>query len=181
LIGIDKYQHYPPLVGAVKDVEDVFDFLLSSLSVPTSCITKLLDHEATADAIVNGIRSLAHHPDIKHGDAILVYFSGHGARAIAPQGWETSDGYVETICPVDISSDLTAKPLVSGIPDLMLNMLITQIAEKKGDNIVWSRFPTFRAPLAETSFFICARLSYSIAVILRTVCAANRSYQAFVE
>jgi len=181
LIGIDKYEHYPPLFGAVKDMECISDFLTNSLAVPNNRITKLLDNEATKDAIVKMIRSLANSSDIIRNDAILIYFAGHGARATAPHGWPTNDGYIETICPVDISALPTAEPLVTGIPDLVLNMLITQLAEEKGDNIVWFRFSTFRVPLSNTSFLGSNRLSSSIVVTRRVVCVASRLQRAFVQ
>ena len=180
LIGIDKYRHYPPLVGSIKDVQDVFDFLVHSLAVPGDRITTILDDKATKDAIVDGIRTLANRPDIKHGDAILIYFSGHGAKTPAPQEWPTNDGYIEMICPVDISAESTAEPLVTGIPDLVLNRLITQLAAKKGDNIVWFRFSTFRVPFSNTVFHGTNRLLYSIVVTRRMACVANRSHQVFV-
>lgn len=136
MIGIDKYLNYRELRGAVKDANDVVDLLMNCMDVPEGRITKLLDQAATADAIIGGIRSLTYNADIMRGDPVFIYFAGHGARAIVPQGWETTDGRVETICPVDLSADDIGENTVSGIPDVVLNALITELADKKGDNIV---------------------------------------------
>jgi len=141
LIGIDKYQHYEPLAGAEKDVEGVVSFLSSVLSVPPSRIKKVLNGDATRVRIIREIKALQSNRNIKFGDPIFIYFSGHGARSDVPVGWRrhTPDGKLETICPVDISHRTTvSSPPVTGIPDIVLDSLISELAAKKGDNIVCS-------------------------------------------
>ncbi|KIM78728.1 hypothetical protein PILCRDRAFT_583059 [Piloderma croceum F 1598] len=138
IIGINEYIHYKPhLSGAVKDANDIEHFLIDSMSVPPNHIKKLLNGDATKDRIIEEIQSLYTHRDIDkdRGDAILIYYAGHGARGAAPDGWSTPDGQIEMICPVDMSPSDAAEPRITGIPDIVLNELISQLAVQKGNNI----------------------------------------------
>jgi Caspase domain len=139
LVGIDKYLHYIHLTGAVYDASCMRDFLSSKLSVPQDRIRTLLDDEATKVRIIEEIQALKTNPDIQCGDPILVYFAGHGARSPVPVGHNSyaNEGWFESLCPVDISPPNASSP-VTAIPDVVLGFLISELAEKKGDNIVCS-------------------------------------------
>lgn len=123
-----------PLKGAVKDANAIEDFLVNSLSVPPNHITKLLNGDATKDHIIKELQALSTNPAIGKDDAILIYFAGHGTVCAPPDGW-TSLSRIEMICPVDISTENAAE-LRTGIPDIVLNLLIGQLAVAKGNNIV---------------------------------------------
>jgi hypothetical protein len=138
VIGINKYEHWTRLKGAVKDANDITNFLKESLSVPENHITKLLDGDAKKDRIIKELVSLSTNRNINKDDAILIYFAGHGSFCAAPEGWDSRDLQIEMICPVDISLPNVAQPTTTGIPDILLNVLISELAEKKGDNIVRS-------------------------------------------
>ena len=140
VIGINDYQHWTPLKGAVKDANDIENFLINSLSVPPNHIKKLLDGDATKYHIIEALQAFSTNPNINKecGDAILVYFAGHGSFCTAPEGWESRSNQIEMICPVDISREEAAEPRITGIPDIILNRLISQLVKDKGDNIVCS-------------------------------------------
>jgi len=141
LVGINEYQnpdHYRPLSGAIHDVDLIEKFLLTNLSVPRHRVRTLLESDATKDNIIHEIQRLQIDPDIDYGDPILLYYAGHGARSPAPADYNTyaSDGWFESLCPVDISPpNVTVPSPVTGIPDVVLDLLISELAEKKGDNI----------------------------------------------
>ena len=136
LVGIDKYFHHPHLTGAVHDARCMGDFLSSKLSVPQDRITRLLDDEATKVRIIEEIQAVKTNPDIQYGDPILFYFAGYGARSPAPVEHNT---YVmfESLCPVDVSLHNASSP-VTAIPEVVLGLLISELAAEKGDNIVCS-------------------------------------------
>ena len=137
VIGIDNYPQMP-LKGAVKDAEDIENLLINSWSVPPSRIKMLRNGDATKDCIIEELQALSTNKEIEKDDAILVYFAGHGSTCAPPEGW-TSSGRIEMICPVDISAEDAAEPR-TGIPDIVLNLLIGQLAVAKGDNIVRSHY-----------------------------------------
>jgi hypothetical protein len=108
------------------------------LSVPPNHIKKLLNGDATKDRIIRELQAFSTNADInkERGDAILIYFAGHGSFCAPPEGWESRGNQIEMICPVDISCEEQAESRITGIPDIILNLLISQLAVDKGDNIV---------------------------------------------
>lgn len=80
---------------------------------------------------------------IKHGDPILFYFSGHGARVQAPSGWPMgwkdlhgTEREIEMILPYDAVYDIQNQDKrISGIPDRTLGSLLRKVARKHGQNI----------------------------------------------
>ena len=175
IIGINEYQHYKPhLKGAVKDANEIEYFLIDCLSVPPNRITKLLDGAATKQRIIEEFQSLCAHGDNQPdtGDAILIYFAGHGAKVPAPEGWDR--GEIETICPVDMSLPDAPEPQITGIPDIVLNELISQLAEQKGNNIVGIHYPTALLRAADHN-----RPSFWTAVMPRMASATFMSHLTF--
>jgi hypothetical protein len=67
------------------------------------------------------------------------------------------------ICPVDMSLREAADPRITGIPDIVLNKLISQLAEEKGNNIVRSLPAILRSKPPHYD-----RLLFWTAVILQT-------------
>jgi len=115
------------------------DYLQKHLGVPSSQIRNLRDSEATRAAIIEGIEAFSLNDQIKDGDPILIYYAGHGGSADAPEGWETGTGKVELLVPYDHSSPLETLEDGNhkhGIPVRTLGALLSQLANKKGDNIV---------------------------------------------
>jgi hypothetical protein len=102
----------------------VQEWLTVDLNVSPSYIQELVNEKATRSAIVESIRKLSNNSAIKHGDAILIYFAGHGCSVNSKQA----------LVPYDapyMRGDLSQ--LVS---DVKLASLLDDLAKKKGDNIV---------------------------------------------
>jgi hypothetical protein len=64
---------------------------------------------------------------IEREDPILIYYAGHGGKALRDDTEDT----VETLIPVDY-----APKQVSPIPDRTIASLINGISNKRGNNIV---------------------------------------------
>jgi hypothetical protein len=144
LIGINKYESTDihNLDGAVPDVQAMKTYLKTKLGVPSSNIKTLLDEHATRDAIINSLRALKANDKIKSvpspqqsGDAILIFYAGHGGTAEAPDGWEASGPTIQVLVAYD-SETVRDGHTIKGIPDRTIGVLLEEIAEVKGDNIV---------------------------------------------
>ena len=110
LIGIDHYvsPRIPSLGGCVNDIDAIEQLLHARYNVPPDNIVKLIDHQATHQAIVAAFRNhliaqvqswvAAGRPD--PAPAFLFYYSGHGSQAPDASGIEP-DGMDETIVPHD--------------------------------------------------------------------------------
>ncbi|KAJ7222327.1 caspase domain-containing protein [Mycena pura] len=138
LIAIDKYQAngFYSLHGCVNDAKRVKSCLADILGPPSS-VFSLYDEQATRVKILSSFQShLIDNPDIKPGDAIIIYYAGHGNVAPAPGPGAPGDT-VETMCPVDESTDPKADFLVPSIPDVTINALLRTLAREKGNNIIF--------------------------------------------
>ncbi|KAF9474964.1 hypothetical protein BDN70DRAFT_996743 [Pholiota conissans] len=143
LIGINKYQapdstgHVPNLHGAVPDAYGFQSYLENTLGVPRNQIVLIINEDATRDAIVKTLRNLAEDPRIARDDAILIYYAGHGTEIDPPPGWEVGgpEAKIQGIVPYDCDVCKTNGQRVAPIPDRTLEVLLFNIAEKKGNNI----------------------------------------------
>ncbi|KAF9474968.1 hypothetical protein BDN70DRAFT_936259 [Pholiota conissans] len=143
LIGINSYQasnpagQFPNLRGAVPDAYGFQSYLENVLGVPHNQIVLLINEDATRDAIVKTLRNLREDPRIDRDDAILIYYAGHGIEIDPPPGWEVGDpkAKIQAIVPYDCDIYKTNGQRVAPIPDRSLEVLLSKIAEKKGDNI----------------------------------------------
>ena len=104
------------------------------MKVRESHIRILRETQATRAAIIAEFKALQTNPDIKHGDPILIYYAGHGGEKA---DWEAThtDSITQMLIPHDYQPE-PDKPLVYGIPDRTIGVLISGIAKSKGDNIV---------------------------------------------
>lgn len=143
IIGIDVYKSDTviDLQGAVADANAFADFLRTyshQHSIKPS-ITLLTNENATRTAIVDGLQDLRLKPAINHGDAIVIYYAGHGSSAPAPMQWRStvpddrSNERMEFIVPHDCDA------ITVGIPDRTLAACLDLLANSKGDNIVSPR------------------------------------------
>lgn len=123
------------------------DLLINDFNVPRSNVLVLLNKAATRQNILGSIQThLLHNPYIEQGDAMIIFFAGHGNRVPVPEGWFSSDDKIETICPHDEGmKDMDGEP-IPGIPDRTINDLIRRIAETKGNNIVSAVMPLITEP-----------------------------------
>ena len=76
-IGIDKYQDRElELQTAVKGATDLRDLLVKEFAFAKEQSRLLLDAQASSDAIVGALRSLAQ--TAGENDSVLIYYAGHG-------------------------------------------------------------------------------------------------------
>ncbi|KAI0088778.1 hypothetical protein BDY19DRAFT_906287 [Irpex rosettiformis] len=148
LVSVTHYfrDDMPPVEGANNDAMGVKDFLRRSKGVPEDHIKWLSNATATRKGIISAFKThLIDNSQIKYGDAILFYFSGHGSYYRAPPGWivneekagdKDQDDTVEAILPWDegISYDGDLYPTCA-IPDRTLAVLINEVASSHGNNI----------------------------------------------
>ena len=128
-------------MGAVHDADDMLSYLQVCLGVPSSQIRNLRDSEATRAAIIREIEAFSLNDEITKGDAILIYYAGHGGSAVTPKGWAGgSTGKIELLIPYDYSSSLEGGNHNLGIPDRVMGSCLSRLASKKGDNIVRQNF-----------------------------------------
>ncbi|KAG6850961.1 hypothetical protein H0H93_005830 [Arthromyces matolae] len=96
---------------------------------------------------------LINNPAIDQGDALLVYFAGHGSTIPAPKGWyggvspENRD--VQVICPYDHDTKQFGKR-VAGISDRSMLALLNELARVKGNNITFIADCCFSPPKAKS-------------------------------
>ncbi|QRW26006.1 ICE-like protease (caspase) p20 domain protein [Rhizoctonia solani] len=121
-IGIDEYSSLKALKGAVSDADDVSNFLMADLGVPSDHIVNLRNEHATRKRIIDEFQNLWSNPHINRGDPILIYYAGHGGLAEANQEWKERYGAkkIQTNC----------------IPDKTIAQLLNKLAAEKGDNII---------------------------------------------
>lgn len=75
-IGIDDYEHIPPLENAVNDVQSVVSMLTSKYQFDPADVMILLNEEATRSNIYRQFTNLIRTVSAK--DVVLIYYSGHG-------------------------------------------------------------------------------------------------------
>ncbi|KAK0213452.1 caspase domain-containing protein [Desarmillaria ectypa] len=158
LVGIDAYESYP-LRGCVSDALLVKRYLKEDLGIPQERMQLLLgsQHASPEDPsfpsranIINTLLSLVNNPQVKNGDNIIFYFSGHGS------GYFPSDYYlrdadsdeeddnlgaidesIEAICPIDRDTIDSRGLRVPDISDREINAIFQQISHSKGHRITF--------------------------------------------
>jgi hypothetical protein len=147
IIGINRYQNYSNLKGAVPDGKELRSYLMKRLRVPESHIITLFDHDATRTKIIEGFQKLRDNRDINEGDAIFIFYAGHGSQKPAHPDWVLNDRnmqmksrnvqMMEVILPYDCGTVTEEYPEgVEPIPNHAIGILIDEIAAERGDNIV---------------------------------------------
>src|SRR5580765_971584 len=107
IIGIDNYKSGGiwNLHGCVDDAKKVKNWLTDNLNVPKDQICLLLDKQATKNNIEECfMQHLVANPCIEKGDAILIYFAGHGSSLRCPIDWHqkgSKPAAVQLLCPYD--------------------------------------------------------------------------------
>ncbi|KAF8973060.1 caspase domain-containing protein [Flammula alnicola] len=142
IIGIDSYKSGGiwNLHSCVEDAKKVKRWLMDGLNVPRDQICLLLDSHATKQKIEDSfMEHLTNNPSIETGDAILIYFAGHGSCLPAPSGWypsqcESKTETVEVLCPYDHDTK-ASQGRIAGISDRSLQALIHDLTSSKGNNI----------------------------------------------
>ncbi|KIK68715.1 hypothetical protein GYMLUDRAFT_68557 [Collybiopsis luxurians FD-317 M1] len=141
VIGIKEYNPKNGmglLLGSDADADDFKKFLTENIGVPNDHIKDLRNKEATRQAIISSIAALAQDDRIENGDAIVIYYAGHGTQARPPKSWDAGGGpeaRVQMICPYDFVAAKTDTEEGQGILDITLAALLSRLAKEKGDNI----------------------------------------------
>lgn len=162
---IQKYQHSDnfDLAGCVNDAKSMVAFLRDRLQVPEDHIAFLSDESATRGNIISTFsKHLTQNEEILEGDAMIVYYAGHGSRVPAPEGWQASDGQIETICPHDEGMQTADGKVITGIPDRTVNTLLRELAAKKGNNIVSNSILATHCP--------CLTVAHSVKSVIFDSC-----------
>jgi len=140
IIGIDSYKSGSiwNLHGCVEDAKKIKRWLTDNLNVPKDQICLLLDKQATKQNIEEYfMQHLVANPCIEKGDAILIYFAGHGSSLRAPTDWHQRGSKVATVqllCPYDHDTK-SSGGRISGISDRSFHAMINDLSASKGDNI----------------------------------------------
>ena len=138
LIGIDDYKsgRIWNLEACADDARRMKQWLVHDFQVPCSNISLLVNKEATKRRIEDVFMShLVNNPAISHGDALLIYFAGHGSSMPAPRDWcEGKPRHVQVLCPYDHDTK-GPEGRVAGISDRSLCSMLGELSAVKGDNI----------------------------------------------
>jgi hypothetical protein len=123
----------------------MYRYLVDTLGVPTSNIEMLLNAAATQDKVEEAfVRHLICNPAVQDGDAIIIYWAGHGSRIPAPMDWFGEDIHaarshnVEVLCTYDYEK-MRADGMgrIAGISDRSMQTMLDDLAAVKGDNITF--------------------------------------------
>lgn len=87
VVGIDKYQHLPPLAGAVNDARDIAGALQG---IADSKVTVLLNDDADYANIRQHWFSMLDRAD--RGDTVVFSYAGHGSRVPEQVAGSEADG-----------------------------------------------------------------------------------------
>ncbi|KAF8817195.1 hypothetical protein BYT27DRAFT_7205049 [Phlegmacium glaucopus] len=136
VIGINIYpfSNLPPLTSAISDADAFERYLIEYLKVPAQNIRNLRAEDATRSNILSALKYLQDDSNIRPGDPIVIYYSGHGGWDRAPDGWHSDGGVIQMILPSDYGPSVYG-PSVYGIPDRTIGALLESLANAKGDNI----------------------------------------------
>ncbi|KZT02928.1 uncharacterized protein LAESUDRAFT_791079, partial [Laetiporus sulphureus 93-53] len=131
IIGINEYLCEKSLHGATGDAKKIAESLKISVQVPTEHMVILLDAAATRDEIVKSLHTHLHDNDrIHRGDAIIIYFAGHGTI------YETHVREpMKAIKLVDSGFELPDGTHVVDISDRQINLFLKELCDANGGNI----------------------------------------------
>ncbi|KAF8844302.1 hypothetical protein BDN67DRAFT_895037 [Paxillus ammoniavirescens] len=149
LIGIDDYKsgRIWNLEACADDARRMKQWLMQDLHVPSSNVAVLLNRQATKRHIEDTFMShLVNNPEISQGDALLLYFAGHGSSMSAPRDWcEGKPRHVQVLCPYDHDTK-GPEGRVAGISDRSLYAMLGELSAVKGDNITLILDCSFSSP-----------------------------------
>jgi hypothetical protein len=94
-VDLQHYPGAPPLRGCINDAKAINEIARLQRF---ECERPLVDQQATASAVIAGIRDAAR--ELKSGDIFLIQYSGHGGQ-VPDRNGDESDGMDETWCLYD--------------------------------------------------------------------------------
>jgi uncharacterized caspase-like protein len=122
IIGIDEYPSLTreqQLQSAVSDANRIENFL-DRFNYKG---TKLVNEKATRTGILSALRTLTTSTEVNIGDAIFIYFAGHGTSFSKPEGWNIRADPVEAVIPSDFDPEVDTMPIPTATILLMLSAL----------------------------------------------------------
>ncbi|KAG9089725.1 hypothetical protein FRC06_001416 [Ceratobasidium sp. 370] len=138
LIGINDYPDVKKLNGAVPDAQAMAQYLREHLNIPSNQITQIYNQKATRATIIKAFRDLREDARIQKGDAILIFYAGHGCEARNYDGRGKTDSTTQGLVPYDVSRMDPTGNIVEILPDRTIVSLLDDLADEKGNNIVGS-------------------------------------------
>ncbi len=75
-IAIDKYEHWPQLRNARRDVQAICELLLAEYGFEKEDVHLLTDREATYGGVIGVLRKMV--SLVSQEDSLLIYYAGHG-------------------------------------------------------------------------------------------------------
>ena len=115
------------LDGPKNDADRVAQYLKEYLQVPSTNVVRLTDPHRKD--LIAALYDLRDNKDIKPGDQILVFYSGHGTTYPLRLGAANEVTSISAICPVDRGSDIL------DISNRELNSIFSELCTAKGPNI----------------------------------------------
>jgi len=131
VVGNNTYPNFSAeqqLGGCESDARMVRDLLLSRIGVPAANVRTILGREATAQAILDGLRNML--KNSKPGDSVLFYYSGHGSQITDDNGDEKDDRLDEVLCPYDFKF-LPGRRAQNAVVDDQLDEILTTTAKDR--------------------------------------------------
>lgn len=109
LIGINDYEHAPPLAHACNDAEGIKSALINTFHFSEDNIRLLLNEDATRSSIMEDYLALVN--QVEPNDRVVIFFAGHGHTLKNPRG-ETGfllpvDGTLDDLSTLIRWDDLT--------------------------------------------------------------------------
>lgn len=96
LIGVNRYQEWPPLRGPVHDVKSLKKVLLEKYWFESEHVLELYDDKATKRNIRKALNDLM--DGLQAEDTLLIYYAGHGQLAKNKVGyWIPYDGGTDEV------------------------------------------------------------------------------------
>lgn len=86
IVGVDAYQHAPPLIHARSDAEGIFRVITERFGFPKENVTLLTNELATRKAIMSTFLRLANPADVGPDDRVIFFFAGHGHTVMGRRG-----------------------------------------------------------------------------------------------
>jgi hypothetical protein len=131
VVGNNTYPNFSAeqqLSGCESDARMVRDLLVNRVGVPAANVRTILGREATAQAILDGLRNML--KNSKPGDSVLFYYSGHGSQITDDNGDEKDDHLDEVLCPHDFKF-LPGRRAQNAVVDDQLDEIITTMAKDR--------------------------------------------------
>lgn len=173
IVGISDYLHFDDvdggdLPGAENDARGMRDVFMAKYGVPDENIRMLLSGEATRAGIQQGIQWLQQ--SARPGDAVVVFFSGHGSQ-IWDENGEEEDGLDETLAPYDVDPNSADYDIIDDDLGVWLDAIPVQ------GNVVFihDNCNAGTATRAVTPFSRARKLGRDLSALQRPATAARRA------